>query len=252
MQSETKPTGNRRVEPDPARIRVETFGAYSLDVNVFAVLAGDWSEYLEIAEELNLRIMDIVAAAGTGFAFPSQTTSLESGSGMDVARASNAEEQVARWRERHAPYVPRFPKDVIDRIDDSIASPPAGSAAAGVEGVQFVMRTAVCRRQRSRRRVRSGWISRGGGGERGLARTMLGSSIRRLESMVPIEVAIATPMTMGAVLGPLAPLLVLAVFVGLGVLLTRVARADWAARRDRRALDAPRWRETPRHTAPAR
>jgi hypothetical protein len=53
-----------------------------------------------VAEDLNLRIMDIVAAAGTSFAFPSQTTYLESGTGMHDERTKTVEEQVGRWRER--------------------------------------------------------------------------------------------------------------------------------------------------------
>ena len=121
-----------RVDSDPARIRFEQLGAYSLDLGVFAyVRAGDWSEFLEIAEDLNLRIMDIVAKAGTSFAFPSQTTYLESGTGMDAERTRAVEEQVARWREQRELCVPRFPQAVIDRIDDTIAYPPPGSAMSG-------------------------------------------------------------------------------------------------------------------------
>jgi small-conductance mechanosensitive channel len=40
------------------------FGSSSLDLEVFSyVTVTDYGEYLEIAEDLNLRIMDIVAAA---------------------------------------------------------------------------------------------------------------------------------------------------------------------------------------------
>ncbi len=120
-----------RVDPEPARVRFEQLGAYSLDLGVFAyVHAADWSEYLEVAEDLNLRIIGIVADAGTGFAFPSQTTYLESGTGIDAERTRAAEEQVARWREQHELCVPRFPQAVIERIDDTLPYPPAGSAAA--------------------------------------------------------------------------------------------------------------------------
>jgi MscS family membrane protein len=120
-----------RVDPDPARVRFEQLGAYSLDLGVFAyVRAADWSEFLEVAEDLNLRIIQIVADAGTGFAFPSQTTYLESGSGIDAGRTKAAEEQVARWREQHELCVPRFSRSVIDRIEGTIAYPPPGAATA--------------------------------------------------------------------------------------------------------------------------
>jgi MscS family membrane protein len=89
-----------RVLPDPARIRFVEFGAYSLDLEVFAYVdTRDFGEFLEIAEDLNLRIMDIVSRAGSGFAFPSQTTYLETGEGLDLERRASAEAEVARWRD---------------------------------------------------------------------------------------------------------------------------------------------------------
>jgi MscS family membrane protein len=63
-----------RVVPDPARIRFLGFGAYSLDLEVFAYVdATDYGEFLAVAEDLNLRIMKIVEENGASFAFPSQT-----------------------------------------------------------------------------------------------------------------------------------------------------------------------------------
>ncbi len=66
-----------RVVPDPARIRFLGFGAYSLDLEVFAYVdATDYGDYLGVAEDLNLRIMQIVEENGASFAFPSQTVYL--------------------------------------------------------------------------------------------------------------------------------------------------------------------------------
>jgi MscS family membrane protein len=63
-----------RVENSTLRVRFVRFGAYSLDVEVFAyVKAADYPEFLAVQEELLMRIMGIVKYAGTGFAFPSQT-----------------------------------------------------------------------------------------------------------------------------------------------------------------------------------
>lgn len=56
------------------RVRFVRFGASSLDVDIFAyVFARDWNSFLEIQEDLLLRVMDIVHKAGVGMAFPSQT-----------------------------------------------------------------------------------------------------------------------------------------------------------------------------------
>jgi MscS family membrane protein len=93
-----------KVSPEPARVRFAGFGSSSLDVEVFAyVLARDYDEYLEVAEDLNLRIMDVVAAAGTGFAFPSQTVYVRPDEGLDAEAAKRAEQAVAR-------VAPAFPR----------------------------------------------------------------------------------------------------------------------------------------------
>jgi MscS family membrane protein len=87
-----------RVHPDPARVRFIAFGAYSLDIEVFAyVLTSDINEFYAIREELLLAMMDIVAGSGTGFAFPSQTTYNARDTGIDAAKARAAEAEVDRW-----------------------------------------------------------------------------------------------------------------------------------------------------------
>jgi hypothetical protein len=89
-----------RVDPDPARVRFVGFGAYSLDLEVFAyVRTADYGEFLAIQEDLYLAMMDVVAAAGTSFAFPSQTIYGASDPGLDAERARAAE---ARAREPRA------------------------------------------------------------------------------------------------------------------------------------------------------
>lgn len=66
--------GHPKVSPDKLHVRFDGFGAYALDVAVFAYIrTRDWLTYRAIREDINLRIMDIVEEAGTGFAFPSQT-----------------------------------------------------------------------------------------------------------------------------------------------------------------------------------
>ena len=120
-----------RVDPEAARIRFVGFGASSLDFEIFAyVRTTDFGEFLEIAEDLNLRLMDIVAEAGTGFAFPSQTTYVERGEGVDRERGSAAEAKVRAWRESGELFLPRFPREQIDRLGGTLDYPPAGSPAA--------------------------------------------------------------------------------------------------------------------------
>jgi MscS family membrane protein len=91
--------GHPKVSSENLRVRFRRFGDYSLDLEIFAyILTNDWPEYWAIREDLNLRIMDIVKDAGTGFAFPSQTAYLTDDSGLDAERSRKAEAQVEDWR----------------------------------------------------------------------------------------------------------------------------------------------------------
>ena len=88
-----------KVSPELLRVRFRRFGDYSLDIELFAyVKTNDSLEYWAIREDLNLRIMEIIKAAGTNFAFPSQTAYFTQDSGLDAKRSGEAEAQVENWR----------------------------------------------------------------------------------------------------------------------------------------------------------
>jgi MscS family membrane protein len=117
-----------KVDSASARVRFVGFGGSSLDLEVFSyVNESDYGAYLEVAEDLNLRVMDIVAEAGSSFAFPSQTTYLEQGLGLDRDRARAAEAKVTEWRERQELCLPRFPPEKIAELESTLDWPPDGS-----------------------------------------------------------------------------------------------------------------------------
>ncbi|MEN8182135.1 MAG: mechanosensitive ion channel domain-containing protein [Myxococcota bacterium] len=90
-----------KVEPDPARVRFVGLGSYSLDLEVFAYVGtSDWNEFLAVREDLLLRLMDIVAGSGSGFAFPSQTNYVARDDGLDAEQARLAEEEIRALREK--------------------------------------------------------------------------------------------------------------------------------------------------------
>lgn len=67
-------TQNSWVDQDSLRVRFVRFGAFSLDLEIFAyIFAREWSHFLEIQEELLFSIMEIVQRSGARMAFPSQT-----------------------------------------------------------------------------------------------------------------------------------------------------------------------------------
>ncbi len=119
-----------KVSPDPARVRFVEYGASSLDVEIFAyVNTRDFSEFLAIQEDLNLRMKDIVEGCGAAFAFPSQTLYVERSHGPDVQLARAAEEEVERLREQNRLPFPDYEEQVRREMSDTLDYPPKGSPA---------------------------------------------------------------------------------------------------------------------------
>jgi MscS family membrane protein len=119
---------HERVTADPARIRFVGFGAYSLDLEVFAYVdTSDWNEFLGIREDIFLRIMDVIEASGSGFAFPSQTLYLGKDDAPAAERAGEVAEEVERWRERNEVFLPDFPAERIAALENTISYPAEGS-----------------------------------------------------------------------------------------------------------------------------
>jgi MscS family membrane protein len=121
-----------KVESPSARIRLTGFGSSSLDMEVFAyVLETRYEPFLHVQEDLLLRIMDIIEASGSGFAFPSQTTYIARDSRLDAEKSQKAIETVRQWREQGELPFPDFSPETISEIDGKIEYPPPDSALRG-------------------------------------------------------------------------------------------------------------------------
>jgi MscS family membrane protein len=121
-----------KVDPIPARIRFAQFGASSLDLDVFAyVVATDFDEFLEVAEDLNLHVMDILSRAGVRLAVPTQRTVVERSEPRVPSRVQETEEQVRQWRESNQLYLPSFPEEVVARLRQTLDYPPKGAPVSG-------------------------------------------------------------------------------------------------------------------------
>ena len=98
-----------RLDPDSSRVRFSGFGASSLDVELFVyVRTRDPNDFLAVREDLCLRVMDVVTAAGTAFAMPAQTN-YSASAGIDPERAGAAAAEVQRWRTEGKLPLPEFP-----------------------------------------------------------------------------------------------------------------------------------------------
>ncbi|MCW5783817.1 MAG: mechanosensitive ion channel family protein [Nitrospirales bacterium] len=120
-----------KVLPSPARIRFEGFGEHSLDLQVFAFLdVTDPDNFTEVAEDLNLRIMDIITKSGTELALPAQTLYVQRGRDLDKTKLEETEKCVQGWRDNHELFLPSFPQEKIAELQGSLDYPPVGSPMA--------------------------------------------------------------------------------------------------------------------------
>ena len=117
-----------KVLSEPLWVRFTELGDMSLDIDVFAYIdVKDYNESLEVAEDLHLRILDIVADAGTELAVPCQIQYGLEGKPLDEGRVRNAEARVREWRAQRALYLPNFPSEKVAELRGSLEYPPEGS-----------------------------------------------------------------------------------------------------------------------------
>ncbi|MEM9733722.1 MAG: mechanosensitive ion channel family protein [Pseudomonadota bacterium] len=110
------------VSNTPARVRFENLNSHSIDIWVFAyVRATSYDHFLEIKEDLLLRIMDLVKESGTDFAFPSQTIYLSRDAKPSSETAEAVGEEVARRKEAGDMPLPRFTHEQIEQLQDTIS-----------------------------------------------------------------------------------------------------------------------------------
>ena len=69
------PAEDPKVEVGNLPVRFVGAGSYSLDVEVFAYIrTADYDEFLKVQQDLLLRILDTIRAAGTALAIPTQAS----------------------------------------------------------------------------------------------------------------------------------------------------------------------------------
>ncbi|MGH7334590.1 MAG: mechanosensitive ion channel family protein, partial [Candidatus Rokuibacteriota bacterium] len=121
--------GHPMVDTQSARTRFIRFGASSLDLEIFAyTLTGDHGRFLEVQEDLLLRIMDVIEAGGTTIAFSASTTYLARDAGLDREKAQAAAATVKRWREEGDLPFPNFRPERIAEIQGQLEYPSSDSA----------------------------------------------------------------------------------------------------------------------------
>ena len=92
-------TSHPRIDADSVRVRFTGYGAYSLDIELYALAeTNDWATFLAIQEDVLLEVMEVVQSSGCGFAFPSQTHYVATDTGVDAEARRRAEAEVRDLR----------------------------------------------------------------------------------------------------------------------------------------------------------
>jgi MscS family membrane protein len=95
------------IESGTSRIRVANFAGAAFELELFAYgKTGDWAQFTAIRQDVILKIAEIVEAAGTRFAAPTQLTYLSTDAGVDTEKANGI---VRRTTELRASDTFRFP-----------------------------------------------------------------------------------------------------------------------------------------------
>lgn len=111
------------------RVRLVSFGAYSLNLEVFAYVAtADFDAFLPIQEDLLLRILEIITGAGTGLAIPARIDYMSNDPGVDPERATTV---VQQWKQEGKLPFPDYPPEEISAMRNRIAYPPPESVLSG-------------------------------------------------------------------------------------------------------------------------
>lgn len=115
------------VDNEPARVRFIEMGDFSLNLEIFCYFrTGDWPTYLQMQEDLLLRIMETIEKANTGFAFPSQTLYLERPEKFGAGQ-EDVHKIVQSWRATCSVPLPDYHQSAQEEFRDTIAFPSSDS-----------------------------------------------------------------------------------------------------------------------------
>ncbi len=119
------------IENAPARPRFIGFGDYSLNIELFAyVRTADFDRFLEVQEDILLRIKEIITVAGTDFAFPSQTLYMERGERLDEKTQQRIQRKLQNERRNKQLQWPQLTPQRVEELTDSLPYPLPESAIA--------------------------------------------------------------------------------------------------------------------------
>ncbi|MFV1997356.1 MAG: mechanosensitive ion channel family protein [Acidiferrobacterales bacterium] len=112
-----------KVAEAPLRARFGGFGEFSLDISIHCYVdTTDFNEYLAVAEDLNLRIMEIISDAGSEIAIPASIEYQAALQKPDDSAKQTAEKTISQQRDKNG-LVPDLTTEQINKIRNTIPFP---------------------------------------------------------------------------------------------------------------------------------
>ena len=87
----------------------------------------DYQEYLAIAEDINLRFIELVHEAGAAFSGPGQVLNIREFKQASDEELARVDAELATLRDEQRLPFPDYPEDAISDMQGSIDYPPKGS-----------------------------------------------------------------------------------------------------------------------------
>ena len=110
------------------RVRLVGFTEHALKIELLAYVDTIvWAEYHAVREDIYLRSLEIIEAAGAGLAIPVQMTYLARQVGADRELVTAAEEQIKAWRESGELPFPDMSEERREELECTLDYPPKGS-----------------------------------------------------------------------------------------------------------------------------
>jgi MscS family membrane protein len=118
------------VQQDTVSVRFDTIEDATALFRIDAgIMTASYQQYLAVAEDLNLRTLDLVAEAGLVLTGPQQAIVVSEQEGIEPEQIASVEQTLAEWRDQEKLPFPNYSEKQISDWKSSLDYPPAGSSS---------------------------------------------------------------------------------------------------------------------------
>ena len=121
------------VIPDTVSVRLEKVEQALAVLRLESgVKTRDYQEFMAVAEDLNLRIIELVHDAGAVFSGPGQVLQVREFKQATEEEMSRVQAILQEWREQDRQPFPDYSEEEIETFRDSLEFPPRGTSNAKI------------------------------------------------------------------------------------------------------------------------